>query len=159
MNYRELMELNSGLKTTQDINEGIKYFKESKKLRDLADKITNKLSKSKEKGKVEKEHIDMVEEIIDRTREASKEFEDLEKRFKEGKVEKREAKEEHKELKKKYSDLVKRINSARNKKIFTILGIGALAASLLATLYGLGVGVAVSKITASSFALMHKEQL
>lgn len=156
MDIKELMEFNAGLTDREDLDEGIKYFKESKKLRKLADKISNKMDKLKEKGDVEEKRVKMVEEIIDRTKEASEEFEDLEKRFKEGEIEKEDAKEEHKELTKKYSDLVNRIKSERNKKIFTALGIGSLAATLLATFYGLGIGVAVSKISAGSFALMHK---
>jgi predicted nuclease with TOPRIM domain len=147
MNIQEQILLNAGT-----LEEGLIFFKESKKLKSLADKISNKLSKNKEKGKLDKEQIKTIENIVKELKQASDDFDKLEKEYKKTN-DKKKIREQYKELRKKYSHLIKRLKDEKNKKIFTILGISAIIAGALTGLYSMGIGVSVASSRASDFFL------
>lgn len=95
---------NSGLK--EEINEGIKYFKDSKRLRKLSNKIAIRATKAAgNKGFKE------VEEIIEKLEKVADEFEDLENRFNiADRKEKKQIKNEYNLIKQSYEELIKIIN-------------------------------------------------
>lgn len=104
--YLKEMQVNAGiineepffeeeLLSEEVLSEGIRFAKNSKKLKKLSKKIEKKLSKVKREKKKKK-----VQEFVDEINKAVKEFESLEKSFKQSK--KRKTK---KELKTKYKDM------------------------------------------------------
>lgn len=116
------------LKANQELNEGLVFFKESKKLKKLAKQIDNRIEKAGD-DKEKKQLKDYVNIILD----FAEKFEKIEKLYKQ---DKKRAKELHKELKENAKKLVKEADKDMIK-LFVKIGVGlALFASIAAIFTG-----------------------
>lgn len=145
MNLQEFIEHEEN-GNDEELNEALRVFKQSKKFKDFADKIEEKLITAKSKGKIEDDKAKMIDEVVKEARMASQEFERVEDKFKEKKIDRKKAKEEIKRLKNKYSGLVKKMKSETTKKAMRAIGAVAAFAGLAGLLGGvLGIGTGGSE--------------
>jgi hypothetical protein len=108
---------------TVTLDEGLRYFKTSKRLHKLAEKLMKKA-----KGKRE------IEAFANSARDAAREFEKVEDKFAQGILNKPQARIAFDAIKKHYSEILKK---ARNKTIFNILktaGLLGIVGSITATI-------------------------
>ena len=96
------------------LEEGIKFFKASQRLKKLADRLQKK--DMKEMGPV-----------IERTRKAASEFERIEGKFEKGQITKAQARVRIDSIKRNYNDIMKML---RGKEFGTLLKVGGIAAIL-----------------------------
>lgn len=145
MNLQEFIEFEDN-QNDDMLNEALRVFKQSKKFKNFADKIEEKLITAKSKGKIESDKAKMVEEIVREARMAAQEFQRVEDKFKDKKIDRKKAKEEVKRLKSKYSGLVKKMKSEATKKVMRTIGAVAAFAGLAGLLGGvLGIGTGSSE--------------
>jgi len=111
------------------LNEGVRFFKESKKISRLRKKIFGKMNQVS--SEEEKEDL---REFLDKTEEIAKDFEEIEKKFKKAKSkeEKKKVLEQHKNLKEKFKVLFK--NNDAMKTIFA-LGLGFFAIKVITLMF------------------------
>lgn len=131
------------------LNEGLVFFKESKKLRKLLEKIEKKV----EMAEIKAETIDLkipkkdINEVIKMLKDIADNFENVEKKFKEAKGDKQKRiiiRTEHKEIKQKYKEILNKINNEKTIRIF--MGIGILSAILAAASTGLTILMSLENI-------------
>lgn len=151
MTLRELIEFEKTA-SDEELNEALKFFKQSAKFKKYADRIEAKLTAAKSKGKIDSSQIKVVQSVIDEARTGAKEFERVEDKFKEKTLDRSKAKEEIKRLKAKYSGLIKKLKSDKVKTAMKVIGGVALLASFLGILGGVfGVGVSGGITSGHSF--------
>lgn len=149
MNLHELIEYEE-LNGDEELNEGLRIFKQSAKFKKYADKLESKLVSTKAKGKIESSQIKIIEEVIKEARTGAQEFQRIEDKFKDKTLDRSKAKAELQRLKKKYAGLVKKLKSDKVKTAIKIIGGAAILAGILGVLGGiLGVGTS-SVITRGS---------
>ena len=148
------MQLNEFLdKNEEQLDEGLKFFKESKKLTKYADKIEAKLLAKHRKSKLSADEYSMMKTLLKEIRKASDDFERLEKKYKVKDLSKQDAKLEHAKYKKKYGGMLKDIKSDKVKKLFVTLGISAAIAAGVTGVINPAFFANISKVTtASDFA-------
>ena len=96
------------------LEEGIKYFKASQRLKKLADRLQKKDMKE-------------MSPVIERTRKAASEFERIEGKFEKGQITKAQARIRIDSIKRNYNDIMKML---RGKEFGTFLKIGGISAIL-----------------------------
>jgi len=96
------------------LEEGIKFFKASQRLKKLADRLQKKDMKE-------------MSPIIERTRKAASEFERIEGKFEKGEITKTQARLRIDSIKRNYNDIMKMV---RGKEFGNFLKIGGVAAIL-----------------------------
>jgi hypothetical protein len=108
----------------EELDEGVKHFKTSKRLNTLADKLVKKAKGNRE-----------VEALATQTRNAAKEFAKVEDRFAMGQVSKAQARISFDAIKKQYSEVMKKL---KNRTFFsgvktagTLAIIGGIVATFL----------------------------
>ena len=105
------------------LEEGLKYFKTSKRLSKLSEKLTKKAKGNRD-----------IESFAVNARDASREFAKVEDKFAMGMLSKAQGRIAFDSIKKQYSEILKK---ARNKSIFNIIktmGALSLVGSLVATI-------------------------
>lgn len=111
-----------------ELEEGVKYFKMSKRLGKLAEKLQKKVAKVPE-----------VKPLVAKTKAAAKSFEAIENAFASGKITKPQARSKYDSIKKDYGEVVKAL---RKKETITALKVGgaiAIVGGIVAALaFGLG---------------------
>lgn len=111
-----------------ELEEGVKYFKLSKRLLSLSDRLDKKASKVPE-----------ATELVVKTRAAAKDFKVVEEAFAKGTMEKGKAKAKYLQIKNSYQDVMKAL---RKKELLTSLkaaGALAIVGGIVATfVFGLG---------------------
>jgi hypothetical protein len=96
------------------LEEGVKFFKASQRLKKLADRLQRKDMKE-------------MSPIIERTRKAASEFERIEGKFEKGEITKTQARLRIDSIKRNYNDIMKMV---RGKEFGTFLKVGGIAAIL-----------------------------
>ena len=96
------------------LEEGIKYFKASQRLKKLADRLQKKDMKE-------------MSPVIERTRKAASEFERIEGKFEKGQITKAQARLRIDSIKRNYNDIMKMV---RGKEFGAFLKVGGIAAIL-----------------------------
>lgn len=122
---RDLFE-KSILNANRELNEGLVFFRESKKLKKLAKQIDDRISKAADE-KEKKQLKNYVNTILD----FAERFEKIEKLYKQ---DKKKAKELHKELKTKASKLVKEADKDLIK-LFVKIGVGLALFGAVAAIF------------------------
>jgi hypothetical protein len=123
---KELYEVHSEVSQSRSLNEGVRFFKSSKRLKKLSDKIGHSaIKKGGTKGYKE------IEEYLKKLEEISGKFSSIETKFKQAdsKEKKKEFKSDYKLLKKDFEDIVKILN----KQTFATLRQAGFRLALLAT--------------------------
>lgn len=159
MNLREEIQERAGeepneeFNSDEELNEGLRIFKQSLKFKKYADKIEAKLVSAKAKGKIEASQVKIIENVIREAQMGAQEFERIETKFKEKTLDRSKAKIELQRLKKKYGGLVKKLKSDKVKTAMKIIGAAAILTSILGVLFGLGIGTTSSSVlmTGSDF--------
>jgi hypothetical protein len=125
MTLKELMQYN-----TDNLNEGVRFFKESKKIKKLRKKISDKMD-----GLEEEEKKDL-QEFLDKTEEIASKFENIEKDFKKAKSSevKKKVIQQHKKLKNEFKELFVKDKEDILKTIFKI-GLGAIVIKIIVSLF------------------------
>lgn len=138
------------------INEGLVFFKNSKRLNKLSLKMDRKSAKAK--NPIYKQEL---EKVSQKMKQAANDFEVLENKYKAAKTsaDKSKIKEEFKGLRNHFSDLVGMINKETTKKAIMAVGLGALTAFSVFSLYGFiatagGVQPALASATAEAAKLL-----
>ena len=137
------------------LEEGLVFFKNSKRLTKLAFKMDKKSNKAK--NPVYREEL---QKLSTKMKEAAKDFEVLENKYKAARgSDKKKVKEEFAGLKKNYSDLVSMVNKETVRKAILSVGLGALTAFSIFNLYGFivsagGLSPAVATATAEASKLL-----
>jgi hypothetical protein len=149
MELREEILLNSGYSDNEIVlTEGIRFFKNSKRLRKLANVILDKVNKTKDPRVNKKELINLVKKIEF----VAQKFEKVEIKFASSKDsgEKKDLKSKYKLLRTKYIEILKILRKEEVKKALKVLGlVGAVAGVVVLLLYFLNlnaVGSAVASI-------------
>jgi len=126
--------------TEEYLQEGLKYFKKSKRLYKFADKIDNKIAK--EKMKLEKKgkdvNLDTIEKTSKEIRKLADSYKVVEDAFASKEIDRSTAKQKINDLKIKYGAVLQYIRKENVKKAFKFLGIGALLIGLGAFLTSSG---------------------
>jgi len=120
----------------EDLNEGLVFFKKSKKLKKLLERLEKKVEMADIKSEVMNIKIPKkdIDEVFGMLKDIAESFEDVEKRFKEAKSDgekKKAIREEYKNIKTKYKKVLDRINNEKTLRILSTIGIlgGILAAA------------------------------
>jgi len=121
MDLEQFLEINN----EERLDEGLKFFKESKKLKKYANKIEAKLLSKQIKGKITSDEASFLKGLVNQINRASNDFEKLEAKYKVKELKKADAKVEHAKLAKKYGGILKDISNQKTKKLFIALGLGA----------------------------------
>ena len=107
------------------LDEGIKYFKDSKRIERVIPKLEKKLSSEK----ISDEDKEQIRSIITRLKGVIKEFEEVEKEYAENS--KKVSKQKYKELKNKYKDILSYVKSEECKKALIGVGLFSVVAGSL----------------------------
>jgi len=143
MNLKEFIEENEN----EQLDEGLRFFKKSDKLKKYADKIEEKLISAQSAGKIDADKASQVKEVISDARIAAKEFQRLEDKFKNKEIDRSKAKDELKKLKEKHSGLIKKVKKESLQKVMKIIGAAGLLAGMLGVAQALGAPIISSKTT------------
>jgi len=134
MTLLEEIKKNSGY---EELNEGIKWFKDSKKMRRLEKAIESKIKIAQKKGDVA--NLEKVEDLLNRIQKITFSLETLEKKYKDAKDEKKKIslKSDYNKIKLKYTELLKIVSKQDVRNALVAAGVIVLAITIL--LMGFGV--------------------
>jgi len=130
MNLIEEIRYRSGFEEV--LSEGIKFFKNSQRIKKIIDKAKKSLIKIKD----EQDKKD-VEEYIERLEESYSKFDEVEKEFEQG-LNKKESKAKYKALVKEFSSIVSTINKNSVKYFLINTGVAYLLFLSTATFFVMG---------------------
>lgn len=141
------------------LEEGLKFFKKSKRLYSYVDRINKRLAKAESKNKVSPSDISRLKALSKSVLKLADEYKVIEDDFGKGKTDKKLSKEKIKRINRDNDRLVVLLKKNETKQAFKKLGIGALVLGLGAVLVQLGMTPQIAgllskttTVTASSFA-------
>lgn len=127
INFQEYYDIH----TFKDLDEGIRFYKTSKKAKRMLNRAEKRLEKLKEKDK-DDSRVKQAEQKIEKFKELIPKFEKLEKEYKDAKP----LSKERKEIKRKYKNLFRDNRKALTEgMVFAAVLAGVSASALLASFF------------------------
>ena len=140
MNLTEMNEAYDENALTEEylLQEGLKFFKKSKKLYNYVDRVDKKLAKKETKSKISASEISKLKAMSKDLLRLADEYKVVEDNAAAGKTDKKVAKGKIKQLGQKNARLLALLKKDETKQIFKKIGFGAIAIGLTAALTQLG---------------------
>lgn len=142
------------------LEEGLKFFKKSKRLYGYAERINKKLIKAEKKSPASSTEITQLKKLAKEITRLADEYKVIEDDFSKGATDKKLSQAKIKRVNLKNQQLVVKLKKNEIKQLFKKVGLGALIIGLGAVLVQLGLSPKIAgiissstKTTASSFAL------
>ncbi len=133
------------------LQEGLRFFKKSKRLKKYANKINKKIAKKEGKRKVSPAQLNTLKTLSKNLTKLSDEYAVIEKDFASGDVNKKMSKEKLKSVDRNNKAILAKLKSKEVGGIFKAVGLGALVVGLGAVLFQIGMTPQMTSVLTKGF--------